>query len=130
MEGASTYPRGCEVNFDIRTEQLGDDAYVISLAGEVDLYTAPEFKQQLLEVIGQDYVRTARAKGLLPGTIIVGHTLKNALLPIVTLVGLEFASVLGGAVLTETMFSWPAPGTCSRWPFCAPTTRSSRAWSC
>jgi anti-sigma B factor antagonist len=41
------------MNFDIRTEQLGDDAYVISLAGEVDLYTAPEFKQQLLEVIGQ-----------------------------------------------------------------------------
>ena len=41
------------MNFDIRTEQLGDDAHVISLAGEVDLYTAPEFKQQLLEVIGQ-----------------------------------------------------------------------------
>jgi anti-sigma B factor antagonist len=41
------------VNFDIKTEQLGDDAYVIALAGEVDLYTAPEFKQQLLEVIGQ-----------------------------------------------------------------------------
>jgi len=41
------------VNFDIKTEQLADDAYVISLAGEVDLYTAPEFKQQLLEVIGQ-----------------------------------------------------------------------------
>jgi anti-sigma B factor antagonist len=41
------------MNFDIKTEQLGDDTYVISLAGEVDLYTAPEFKQQLLEVIGQ-----------------------------------------------------------------------------
>ena len=41
------------MNFDIKTEQLGDDAYVIALAGEVDLYTAPEFKQQLLEVIGQ-----------------------------------------------------------------------------
>ena len=41
------------MNFDIKTEQLSDDAYVISLAGEVDLYTAPEFKQQLLEVIGQ-----------------------------------------------------------------------------
>ena len=41
------------MNFDIKTEQLGDDAYVISLAGEVDLYTAPEFKQQLLDVIGQ-----------------------------------------------------------------------------
>jgi anti-sigma B factor antagonist len=41
------------MNFDIRTEQLGDDSYVISLAGEVDLYTAPEFKQQLLDVIGQ-----------------------------------------------------------------------------
>ena len=41
------------MNFDIKTEQLGDDSYMISLAGEVDLYTAPEFKQQLLEVIGQ-----------------------------------------------------------------------------
>src|SRR4029078_2280954 len=45
--------RAANMNFDIKTEQLGDDAYVISLAGEVDLYTAPEFKQQLLEVIGQ-----------------------------------------------------------------------------
>src|SRR4029077_14078718 len=44
---------GGPMNFDIKTEQLGNDAYVISLAGEVDLYTAPEFKQQLLEVIGQ-----------------------------------------------------------------------------
>src|SRR6266511_3981690 len=48
----TTFP-GDEMNFDIKTEQLGDDAYVIALAGEVDLYTAPEFKQQLLEVIGQ-----------------------------------------------------------------------------
>jgi anti-sigma B factor antagonist len=45
--------RGYTMNFDIKSEQLGDDAYVISLSGEVDLYTAPEFKQQLLEVIGQ-----------------------------------------------------------------------------
>ena len=48
-----TTTAGETMNFDIKTEQLGDDAYVISLAGEVDLYTAPEFKQQLLEVIGQ-----------------------------------------------------------------------------
>jgi anti-sigma B factor antagonist len=48
-----TTTAGGTMNFDIKTEQLGDDAYVISLAGEVDLYTAPEFKQQLLEVIGQ-----------------------------------------------------------------------------
>ena len=50
------------MNFDIKTEQLGDDAYVISLAGEVDLYTAPEFKQQLLEVIAQG--REARRRRL------------------------------------------------------------------
>lgn len=67
-------------------------------------------RSAVLEVTGQDYVRTARAKGLLPHTIIVGHTLRNALLPIVTLVGLEFASLLGGAVLTETVFSWPGAG--------------------
>jgi anti-sigma B factor antagonist len=52
-EGRVNLPGGANVNFDIKTEQLGDDAYVISLAGEVDLYTAPEFKQQLLDVIGQ-----------------------------------------------------------------------------
>jgi anti-sigma B factor antagonist len=54
LEGAHHNPGGkSAMNFDIKTEQLGDDNYVISLAGEVDLYTAPEFKQQLLEVIGQ-----------------------------------------------------------------------------
>jgi peptide/nickel transport system permease protein len=67
-------------------------------------------RSAVLEVVGQDYVRTARAKGLLPHTIIVLHTLKNALLPIVTLVGVEFANLLGGAVLTETVFSWPGVG--------------------
>src|SRR5207248_8227216 len=52
-EAAAAHDPGGRMNFDIKTEELGDSSYVISLAGEVDLYTAPEFKQQLLEVIGQ-----------------------------------------------------------------------------
>jgi ABC-type dipeptide/oligopeptide/nickel transport system permease component len=64
----------------------------------------------LLEVLGADYVRTARAKGLKERVVIVHHALRNALIPIVTLIGLQAAFLLGGAVVTETMFSWPGVG--------------------
>lgn len=64
----------------------------------------------MLEVLGQDYIRTAHAKGLPRRPIIVRHALRNALLPLVTLIGLQFANLLGGAVLTETVFSWPGAG--------------------
>ena len=64
----------------------------------------------VLEVLGADFVRTARAKGLRESVVIVHHALRNALIPVVTLVGLQAAFLLGGAVVTETMFSWPGVG--------------------
>ncbi len=64
----------------------------------------------VLEVLGADYVRTARAKGLREAVVIVHHALRNALIPVVTLIGLQAAFLLGGAVVTETMFSWPGVG--------------------
>jgi glutathione transport system permease protein len=64
----------------------------------------------VLEVLGADFVRTARAKGLKERAVIVHHALRNALIPVVTLVGLQAAFLLGGAVVTETIFSWPGVG--------------------
>ena len=67
-------------------------------------------RSSMLEVLGQDYVRTARAKGLGESRVLVVHALKNASIPIVTLLGLQFAQLLGGAVVTETIFAWPGIG--------------------
>ncbi|WP_455199391.1 nickel ABC transporter permease [Kaarinaea lacus] len=64
----------------------------------------------LLEVLGEDYIRTARAKGLGPGAIIWRHALRNALLPVITLLGLQLGALLAGAVITEAVFSWPGIG--------------------
>ncbi|UQN05998.1 ABC transporter permease [Deinococcus sp. QL22] len=68
-------------------------------------------RSSLLDVLGQDYVRTARAKGLSQRTITLKHALRNALLPVVTVIGLQAGALLGGAVLTETIFSWPGIGS-------------------
>ncbi|RTG93629.1 peptide ABC transporter permease [Thermus scotoductus] len=68
-------------------------------------------RSAMLEVLSQDYVRTARAKGLAERQVILKHALKNALLPVVTIVGLQFGTLLGGAILTETIFSWPGIGS-------------------
>ena len=62
-------------------------------------------RTSMLDVIGQDYVRTARAKGLQERVVILGHTLKNAMIPIITLSGLQFGSLMGGTMLTETVFN-------------------------
>jgi peptide/nickel transport system permease protein len=67
-------------------------------------------RSSMLEVIRQDYIRTARAKGLSEKIVIVKHALKNALIPIITVVGNQFGFALGGAMLTETVFSWPGVG--------------------
>jgi glutathione transport system permease protein len=64
----------------------------------------------MLEIIHQDYIRTARAKGLSPAAVYLKHALRNALVPIVTIIGLNFAALLGGAVITETVFNWPGVG--------------------
>jgi peptide/nickel transport system permease protein len=67
-------------------------------------------RSSMLEVLGQDYMRTARAKGLAERLIVLRHGLRNALIPTVTVIGLTFGSLLSGAVLTETIFSWPGLG--------------------
>lgn len=67
-------------------------------------------RSSMLEVIRQDYIRTARAKGVAEKTVINKHALKNALIPIITVVGLQFGGLLGGAVLTESVYSWPGVG--------------------
>ena len=67
-------------------------------------------RSSMLEVIRQDYIRTAQAKGVPRKTVIVKHALRNSLIPVVTVVGLQFGTMLGGATITETVFSWPGIG--------------------
>ena len=67
-------------------------------------------RSAMLEVLGEEYIKTARAKGLGEGRVISKHTLRNAAIPIVTLAGLEAGQLLGGAVVTETIFAWPGLG--------------------
>ncbi|KQN53808.1 dipeptide ABC transporter permease DppB [Erwinia sp. E602] len=69
-------------------------------------------RSSMLEVLSEDYIRTARAKGLTPLRVIVVHGLRNAMLPVVTVIGLQVGTLLAGAILTETIFSWPGLG---RW---------------
>ena len=70
-------------------------------------------RSSMLEVLGRSYITTARAKGLREFTVLTRHAMRNALIPIVTLIGLEFGSLLGGAVITETIFAWPGVGRLS-----------------
>jgi peptide/nickel transport system permease protein len=67
----------------------------------------------MLDVLGQDYIRTARAKGVADPPIVWKHALKNAAIPIVTIVGIELGTLLGGSVITETIFAWPGVGRLS-----------------
>ena len=68
-------------------------------------------RSSMLEVLGQDFVRTARAKGLFGRGVVLKHALRNALVPVVTVVGLQFGALLAGAVITETVFTWPGIGS-------------------
>ncbi|MDX2004668.1 MAG: ABC transporter permease [Meiothermus sp.] len=90
-------------------------AYVIMPAVTLGLGSAGLImrltRSQLLEVLGEDYVRTARAKGLPPSAVVLKHALRNALLPVVTVVGLQFGELLAGAVIVETVFSYPGVGS-------------------
>jgi peptide/nickel transport system permease protein len=67
-------------------------------------------RSSLLEVLGLDFIRTARAKGLRASAVLIGHGLRNALIPVVTLIGLEFGTLIGSAVIVETVFAWPGVG--------------------
>ncbi|WP_058269879.1 ABC transporter permease [Olsenella massiliensis] len=82
----------------------------ITLASVSTAYTARIMRSQLLEVMNQDYIRTARAKGLSRRATILHHALKNALIPVVTYIGIDFGGMLAGAILTETVFNWPGVG--------------------
>jgi peptide/nickel transport system permease protein len=68
-------------------------------------------RSSVLEVLGEDYIRTARAKGLRESSVLWGHALRNAWLPVLTLIGLQLGGVLAGAVITETVFAWPGVGS-------------------
>lgn len=72
--------------------------------------TARMMRSSMLEVLGQEYMKTAMAKGLSPKMVILKHALKNALIPVVTIIGMELGTLLGGAVITETIFAWPGVG--------------------
>jgi len=79
--------------------------------GTVPLATIARMtRSAMLEVLGEDYVRTARAKGLAPRRVVIVHALRNALIPVVTVLGLQVGALLGGAILTETVFAWPGVG--------------------
>lgn len=82
----------------------------ITLAAFVAARFARMTRSMMLDVLGQDYIRTAHAKGLAPPRVLYKHALKNASLPIVTLLALQLGGLLGGAVITETIFAWPGVG--------------------
>jgi peptide/nickel transport system permease protein len=83
----------------------------VTLASATITIIARLTRSAMLEVLGQDYIRTARAKGLVEWAVVVRHGLKNALVPIITVIGVQTGVLLGGAVLTETVFAWPGVGT-------------------
>jgi peptide/nickel transport system permease protein len=88
--------------------------YLLMPALTLGVYTssvlARFLRSALLEVIGQDYIRTAQAKGLPERRVFLRHALKNALIPVVTILGVQFGTLLGGAVVTEAVFDWPGVG--------------------
>lgn len=82
----------------------------LTLASVSTAYAARITRSQLLEVMRQDYIRTAAAKGLALGQIIRRHALKNAMIPVITFLGLDLGAMVGGTILTETVFNWPGVG--------------------
>lgn len=82
----------------------------VTLASYSVAVNARVMRSSMLEVLGQDYVRTGRAKGLTEWQLMIRHALKNALIPVITLLGIQIGFVLGGSVITETIFAWPGLG--------------------
>src|SRR5712675_338446 len=82
----------------------------ITMGGALAAILTRMVRTAMLEELGQDYIRTARAKGLSENVVVYKHALPNALVPIVTVVGLQFGALLAGAIVTETIFSWPGIG--------------------
>ena len=82
----------------------------ITLGGALAAILTRMVRTSMLEELGQDYIRTARAKGLPERSVVYRHALRNALIPVLTVVGLQFGALLAGAIVTETIFSWPGIG--------------------
>ena len=82
----------------------------ITMGGALAAILTRMVRTSMLEELGQDYIRTARAKGLSERTVVYRHALRNAMLPVLTVVGLQFGALLAGAIVTETIFSWPGIG--------------------
>jgi ABC-type dipeptide/oligopeptide/nickel transport system permease component len=82
----------------------------VTLGGALAAILTRMVRTSMLEELGQDYIRTARAKGLTERTVVYKHALRNALIPVLTVVGLQFGALLAGAIVTETIFSWPGIG--------------------
>jgi peptide/nickel transport system permease protein/oligopeptide transport system permease protein len=82
----------------------------VTLASLLVAAFARNTRSSMMETLSQDYITTARSKGLKEGAVIITHALRNALIPVVTVIGLQFGGLLGGTVLTETVFSWPGIG--------------------
>ena len=95
----------------------GDFQHLILPAVTLGLFTTARItrltRSGMLEVLGQDYIRTARAKGVSEQPVVWKHALKNAAIPIITIVGIELGTLLGGSVITETIFAWPGVGRLS-----------------
>jgi peptide/nickel transport system permease protein len=82
----------------------------VTLGGALAAITTRMVRGSMLEEIQQDYVRTARAKGLNERVVVFTHALKNGLIPVITVIGLQAGTLLAGAIITETIFSWPGLG--------------------
>lgn len=82
----------------------------ITLGGALAAILTRMIRTAMLEELGQDYIRTARAKGLPEQTVVYKHALRNAMIPVLTVLGLQFGALLAGAIVTETIFSWPGIG--------------------
>ena len=82
----------------------------ITMGGSLAAILTRMVRTSMLEELGQDYIRTARAKGLPERTVVYRHALHNAMLPVLTVVGLQFGALLAGAIVTETIFAWPGIG--------------------
>lgn len=82
----------------------------VTMGGALAAILTRMVRTSMLEELGQDYIRTARAKGLPERTIVYRHALRNAMIPVLTVLGLQFGALLAGAIVTETIFSWPGIG--------------------
>src|SRR5215470_16242764 len=82
----------------------------ITLGGSLAAILTRMIRTAMLEELGQDYIRTARAKGLPERTVVYKHALRNAMIPVLTVLGLQFGALLAGAIVTETIFAWPGVG--------------------